>query len=163
MGFDYFYEDAIKATELIRNSNYGEVFEQSLEVGKACHGNYTYHNVLFMKEGIATTNFEKACQGIQIMDVYQFLRKCMEKTDWNVDFGKAIISGYNDILKMSDQEYNILHCFLLYPEKFWKITNFYYNNKKSWISKRNIQKLTSLQQQSPLKANFLNELFSGEV
>lgn len=158
--FDAFYEEALKATELVTNSCYQKVMQESIALNKNCHGNYTYHNLLKLKEGMATTNFEKACVGVQIVDMYQFLRKCMEKNDWNKEFGQSIIDGYNAVRTMTKEEYEILYILLLYPEKFWKVTNFYFNNKKSWISKRNIQKLMSLHQQSPLKTAFLTEMFS---
>ena len=84
----------------------------------------------------------------------------MEKNNWSVELGKAVMDSYNEVKALSKEEYQTLYVLLLYPEKFWKVTNYYFNNKKSWISKRNIQKLTSQQQQMPLKADFLKELFS---
>lgn len=109
---------------------------------------------------MATTNFDKACIGIQITDLYQFLRKVMEKNDWDIDLGSRTIEIYNDILPLSKEEYKLLYILLLYPEKFWKITNFYYNSKKSWVPQRNIQKLIGIQEQGERKAQFLKCLES---
>lgn len=159
--FDGFYEEAVAATELMKSSAYKKLFEDAKNLHTTCHGNYTYHNILIAKEELATTNFEKACVGVQVTDLYQFLRKCMEKTDWEETFGKAIIDGYNSVRTLSQDEMYIIYILLRYPEKFWKVTNFYFNNKKSWISKRNIQKIESLQQQSPMKAAYLEKQFSG--
>ena len=50
----------------------------------------------------------------------------------------------------------LLYVLLLYPEKFWKITNFYYNGKKSWVPQRNIQKLIGIQEQMEMKKQFLD-------
>ena len=160
LSFESFYEEAIKASELIMNSQCKKLYEEAKEKHTICHGNYTYHNVLMNKEQVATTNFDRACIGLQVTDLYQFMRKCMEKNDWDMEIGKAMITGYESLRKLPKEENAILYILLLYPEKFWKVTNFYYNNKKSWIPKRNIMKLTSLQQQSPMKAAFLKELFS---
>ncbi len=157
--FDFFYEDAKKATALLEACNYNGFYEECLKKGLGCHGNYTYHNILVTKEGIAVTNFEKCCCGVQIMDLYQLFRKCMEKNNWDKNYGHTILSGYESVRSISKEEYHILYLMLLYPEKFWKVTNYYINNKKSWISARNIQKLTILQQQTPLKEEFLKEFF----
>lgn len=158
--YDAFYEEALRATALIQTSYYEELLKQSVETGKHCHGNYTYHNVLKQKDTMATTNFEKAGVGVQVGDLYQFMRKCLEKNDWNGEFGACVLDAYNAIRPLSQKELQLLYIMLLYPEKFWKVTNFYFNNKKSWISKRNIQKLTNLEQQSQLKTQFLQGMFS---
>lgn len=105
---------------------------------------------------MATTNFDKACVGIQIMDLYHFMRKVMEKNDWDLDLGSMILDTYSNILSVDKEEKKLLYVLLLYPEKFWKITNFYYNGKKSWVPQRNIQKLIGIQQQSERKKQFLD-------
>lgn len=109
---------------------------------------------------VATTNFEKAHIGLQITDLYQFIRKVMEKNDWDILYGSNIIEAYDKIRPISKAELNLLYILLLYPEKFWKITNYYFNGKKSWISVRNIQKLNSIGEQNPKKEVFLKKLES---
>lgn len=106
----------------------------------------------------AATNFDKAGIGIQIMDFYHFLRKVMEKNDWDIDYGSMLIDQYDQVKPLSKEELKVLYLLLLYPEKFWKITNFYYNSKKSWVPQRNIQKLLSLQEQYEAKEKFLERL-----
>ena len=106
----------------------------------------------------AATNFDKAMVGVQILDLYNFLRKVMEKNDWDEEYGCSIIQQYDSVKPISKEELNILYILLLYPEKFWKITNFYYNSKKSWVPQRNIQKLLSIQQQYEPKEKFLDRL-----
>ncbi len=161
--FDAFYEEALKATKLLATSQYEKLYSESCENNCVCHGNYNYHNLLVSKNIIATTNFDKCCIGVQITDLYQFFRKCMEKNNWSVEFGTTIIESYNQVKPLSKEEIQTLYLLLLYPEKFWKVTNYYFNNKKSWISKRNIQKLMSQQQQAPVKAQCLKELFSDVI
>ena len=48
---------------------------------------------------------------------------------------------------------------LLYPEKFWKIVNHYYNARKTWVSQRDIDKLTRLSEQEIKREEFLSMLF----
>jgi Ser/Thr protein kinase RdoA (MazF antagonist) len=108
-----------------------------------------------LSTNIATTNFDKACVGIQITDLYQFIRKVMEKNDWDVDLGSRILDTYEKIVPVNKEEYKLLYILLHYPEKFWKITNFYYNSKKSWVPQRNIQKLMGIQEQGERKSQFL--------
>lgn len=156
--FEEFYDQAEQAIHILNESDYFIVLTASLDRRTVCHGNYTYHNIILLKDGAATTNFEKACVGIQIADLYQFLRKTMEKNDWNQGIGEIILDEYNRNRKISEQEYHLLYVMLLYPEKFWKITNFYYNGKKSWIPQRNIQKLQSIALQNKAKSNFIQHI-----
>lgn len=169
-----FYEDADRATERLNSFPYQKEMESAIENGNFYHGSYNYHNILLLKNqlihntkfyaaeagesDIATTNFEKAAIGLQVTDLYQFLRKVMEKNDWNLILAEKILNEYNQIRILSTQEQKLLEILLEYPEKFWKLTNFYYNNKKSWIPQKNIQKLTALEKQQNLKQEFLQKL-----
>jgi len=49
---------------------------------------------------------------------------------------------------------------LSYPEKFWKVANQYYNNRKSWIPEKNMQKLLQTMDQAEKKAESIKELFT---
>ena len=59
-----------------------------------------------------------------------------------------------DVLSRIDLYYR-----LAYPEKFWKIVNFYYNSGKAWIPGRNQEKLEKLVSQEKEKQHFLEEVF----
>ena len=45
-----------------------------------------------------------------------------------------------------------------YPEKLWKIVNFYYNSGKSWIPEKNQEKLDRLLEQEAARKKFLKLL-----
>ncbi len=57
---------------------------------------------------------------------------------------------------MEREEYRQLYYRLAYPEKFWKIVNFYYNSGKAWIPDKNMEKLVKVMQQEKSKQAFLN-------
>ena len=50
-----------------------------------------------------------------------------------------------------------------YPEKFWKIVNFYYNSGKAWIPGRNMEKLEKLLMQEKEKKDFLETIFRKQT
>jgi len=188
--YDAFYEQGISAAKRLAKSAYIPLLEEAVKQNSVCHGNYTYHNIIMLKSKtdamskvyvppgwinkqplsatdlsgggglIATTNFEKSYIGLQIFDLYQFIRKVLEKNDWDILYGSNIIEAYDRVKTISKAELNILHLLLMYPEKFWKITNFYYNGKKSWVSGRNTQKLNTIGEQNVKKEMFLYKLES---
>lgn len=156
--YDEFYKQGIDALDFLQKSGYQKRLEQCVNQKTMCHGNYIYHNILMTAKDIATTNFEKVCIGTQVYDLYCFIRKVMEKNNWNIYYGDLIIEEYNKILPLSIVDVKILYALLLYPEKFWKVTNFYFNARKSWVPRRNIQKLVSLSEQAGSKDLFLKRL-----
>ena len=66
-------------------------------------------------------------------DVYFFMRKILEKNHWSVALADQMIESYAAITPVEHAEYCYLYARFLYPEKFWKIANFYYNSGKAWI------------------------------
>ena len=60
------------------------------------------------------------------------------------------------VLTAKEREY--LYYQFLYPEKYWKQLNFYYNANKAWIPARNIEKLKDLELQQPLRNEFLSRI-----
>ena len=56
--YDEFYEQGIEATKRLANSTYKQAMEASIRNRTVCHGNYTYHNIIMLKnknEGVSKT------------------------------------------------------------------------------------------------------------
>ncbi len=124
-----------------------------------CHGDYQYHNILCAEKGLFIVNFEKCIRDRQIRDLYLLMRKLLEKTDWPVALGRELIETYEKVTPISAYAYIDLYYRLAYPEKFWKIVNFYYNSGKAWIPQRNQEKLDKLLAQEQQKKDFLEKVF----
>lgn len=124
------------------------------------HGDYNYHNVLMTPKGMATTNFEHFTNDIQIEDFYYFMRKVMEKYEWNVELARAMLRTYQDIRPLSEEEQEYMAIRLSYPEKFWKLVNSYYHSNKAWIPGKNVEKLQTAIDQTEKKKRLLKSIFS---
>ena len=128
-----------------------------------CHGDYNQHNVIFSREGIAVVHFENFLYQESVGDLANFIRKMMEKNNWNAGLGMDLIRGYDRVRKLSPEELKYLYVYLAYPEKFWKIANRYYNSHKAWLSGRNIEKLEKVVAQEDAREQFLQMLFHFTV
>lgn len=126
--------------------------------GSLCHGEYNYHNLIMTENQVATTGFERAAFGMQLMDLAYFFRKVMEKNNWDVERGRAILGSYQKAAGMSEGEKEFLCIVLSYPEKYWKLMNHYMNGKKTWVSDKNMEKLKGVKEQERAKENFLKTL-----
>ena len=94
-----------------------------------------------------------------IRDLHWFLRKLLETSNWSISLGEELLAAYERERPISAISYIDLYYRLAYPEKFWKIVNFYYNSRKAWIPERNQEKLTRLVLQEKEKQHFLEEVF----
>lgn len=157
--FKHFYEQAETAGEMLSGLDSGKMERDAVAQGKVCHGSYNYHNILLLeKQRIATVNFERCEYGLQLMDFYGFLRKLMEKNNWEKRRGMRTIEAYQQTFGWEAEEGKLLYVLLLFPEKFWKQMNFYYNGKKAWMSMKNLDKLKKIEAQELARRKFLREV-----
>ena len=70
----------------------------------------------------------------------------------------SVLDIYQRSLPFSGRERECLYYLFLYPEKYWKQINFYYNANKAWIPERNIEKLEKLEEQEEKRWNFLRQI-----
>ncbi len=160
--FEVFYGEALAVVKLQKE----ELEKAAGASGKEsifgiCHGDYNQHNVVFSRQGIAVLNFEKSSYGIQVSDLGNFMRKILEKHNWNMGLGMDMLDAYHHSRPLSGQEMRQLYILLAYPEKFWKIANHYFNSSKAWVCGRNIEKLEKFIIQNEARESFLNLVKSG--
>ena len=153
-----FYAQGKQAVELLEKSDgYQRLLDTAIGDYTLCHGDYNQHNVILMKNGdMATVNF-KTNVNIQVNDLYLFLRKVMEKNQWNGDLAMDIVEAYDKEKHLDADARRYLYVLMLYPEKFWKIANRYYNSRKSWTSAQNLEKLEKYVENKTLRERFLGE------
>lgn len=156
--FEHFYEQAIIAEKLLTQMDYDRLNVQGDNTDSICHGSYNQHNILISGQDLSIVGFDKCGIGLQIQDLYIFLRKVLEKNNWNLELGSKLIKSYNEEKQITEEEKKILYILFMFPEKYWKIANFYYNAGKAWISKRSQEKLNTIVEQKELRSNFLNLL-----
>lgn len=158
--YDFFLDKAMQVTEELLSYDVEKDFMYTLEQGYVCHGDYQYHNILKNDKKMAVINFEKCVRDNPVRDVYLFLRKLLEKNSWNKELGKELIDVYQKENPLSAHDCIQLYYRFAYPEKFWKIVNFYYNTGKAWIPEKNMEKLGKVIDGERNKQEFLDSIFS---
>lgn len=149
------------ALKELKESEYENLRKTAIENGDVCHGEYNQHNVLMLQEGTAVTNFDHWGFDVQMTDLYCFMRKILEKYNWDIRMGKEMLKTYTQIKEISKDEWQNLKIRFSYPEKFWKLANYYYTHKKTWISAKNTEKLQNLVKQKENWENFCRECFQS--
>ena len=157
--FRMFYEQAQEALEQLQGCGYASLREEMRSRGALCHGNFNQHNVWFLgRNQIFVGNFDKCRYDVQEADLYQFMRKIMEKQEWQKHSGYRILDGYDREKTMGKRQRDYLYIRLLYPEKFWKLANQYYNRNKAWVPEKSREKLEILISQQSRRNAFLKTL-----
>ncbi len=162
--YDYFLDRAIEVTRRAREESRAEYEAYVNSNGLYCHGDYQYHNVVFGKSGggayTGIINLEHFAHDSGARDFYLLFRKISEKCDWSADMAQCMLNAYQNRRVFPPIEWRSLCLRLAYPEKFWKIINFYYNSRKSWMPNRNYDKLESLIRQEKNREKLLNKFFA---
>ena len=161
--FETMYRQAADVEKEVSASGLESLEAQAKKEGHLIHGAYHQHNVLIGPGQTAAVNFEQFRIGCQLDDLYQFLRKIMEKHNWNKELGKRLIHEYCRIQNLSPEELQLLGFMIAYPEKYWKQVNFYFNNSKSWISEKNIEKIKKAVEQTTVRTAFSDLLIQKNI
>lgn len=147
--YDYFFHSALQITEEL------QAFKGEEEIFSACHGDYQYHNIIVSDGEMNLINFDKCVYDIPVRDLYLFMRKLLEKSGWAQNVGFELVDTYNKVKQLEKEDFLQLYYRLAYPEKFWKIVNFYFNSGKAWIPGKNLEKLKKVTEQEKDKQIFL--------
>ncbi|MBQ8518790.1 MAG: phosphotransferase [Agathobacter sp.] len=125
-----------------------------------CHGEFNQHNVLLCNGKYQIVHFENFAYNWSMTDLANFLRKMLEKNEWNEKIGVDLLKEYDRYRPLRKEEYQQLYGLLLFPEKFWKVTNHYMSSRKTWISGRDIDKLKKVIEQEEKRLNFIENIFA---
>lgn len=156
--FDLFLEQALTLSKEWQEYEKLRIAEDAQSI-TYCHGDYQYHNLLYTDTGWFIINFEKCIADDPVRDLYLLMRKLLEKSNWSIPLGRELLSVYEESRPLSALSRIDLYYRLAYPEKFWKIINFYYNSGKAWIPGKNLEKLEKVVEQEVGKQEFLDTLF----
>ena len=153
-----YLEEGLDALTRLENSDYELRFNQAVSDKKLCHGDFNYHNIYTDGDRYLITGFSQMRNDLYIVDLYNFMRKLMEKYEWDIKMGYLMLREYDKVNTLSAQDINILGGMFAYPEKFWKILNYYFNANKAWIPNRNMDKLKTVVNQNRMRREFVRTL-----
>ena len=139
---------------MLKKSCYQRHFDRAVAEKTLCHGDFTYHNIYVDDSEYLIAGFSQMKIDIPSADLYMFMRKMMEKYDYDIKLGYLMITEYDSVRTLSGEELSLLGIMFSYPEKFWKILNFYFNGNKAWSSKKNYDKLKAVVARNRLRQEF---------
>lgn len=134
-------QEGEKASLCLKESGYEKLYQRACMEEHICHGEYIHHNILMNRQETAVVNFQRCEINVQVNDICLFLRKIMEKQNWNENLAARMLGAYEKELPLSGEEERYLAVCLYYPEKVWKLANHYFHTNKAWIPEKSAEKL----------------------
>lgn len=134
-------EEGRCALTRLESSGYEKLWQKAKTEEHICHGEYIHHNIFLNRQEIAVVNFGRCEINLQVNDLCLFLRKIMEKQNWNETLAGRMLAAYEEERPLSGEERLYLAISLYYPEKVWKLAHHYYNANKAWIPEKSTEKL----------------------
>ncbi len=157
---EWFLKKGETALAMLEDSDYESLRGEAAAEGAVCHGEYNQHNVLMTRQGTVATNFRHWSFDIQMMDLYRFIRKILEKYQWDMALAMEMLRIYHREKGISPEEWELLGICFSYPDKYWKLANYYYSRNKVRVSEKNTEKLKALIAQKNIWERFSGECFS---
>mgnify|MGYP000007725265 FL=1 len=111
-------KEADAALSELNQFDFDGLRKKALDERTLCHGDFNYHQVILNRKYTAVVNFDKMHYDIQVKDLYQFLRKVLEKNNWDSSLGTMIMDTYLSVRTLSEEERRVLYAMLTFPEKF---------------------------------------------
>lgn len=138
---DYFYEIGEKALSMLDTSDYYDLVEEAEKNRNISHHDFNHHNIFFQNEDMYLINFEYCCYDLKVYDLVNLIRRKMRKCQWNIDEAAIIINEYSKIESLGEGELDLMKIMLMFPQKFWRVVNKYYNSRKSWSEQSYVSRL----------------------
>lgn len=157
---DYFYEAGETAYNDLLASSYWKLVDKFSAEKGFCHHDYNHHNIYFSGESATVANFEYCCHELRVYDIANLIRRKMRKCDWSFSKAEMIINSYNTIVNVDKDEMEVLRSILLFPQKFWRVVNRYYNSRRSWSERSYLATLQEALDEIEPHAGFIKEFSS---
>jgi hypothetical protein len=128
-------QEMTAAEEQLENGGYIDMVDQAAETGAFCHNAYKSEELRIHPDGrIFVGNFDKCRRALPLADLAFYLRRYFRKTDGDPAGVWRIVESYGRHCPLSDGELMVLQGMLIYPEKFLRLVNEYYNRRRACVS-----------------------------
>lgn len=143
-----YMKQAAEAEELLLKGGYGDAVEKAAEEGAFCHNAYKGEALRLDEKGnLFIGNFDKCGCELPLADLAAYLRRYFKKTEGTEKGVHEMLESYGKHCPLSDGDLTILQGMLVYPEKFLRLVNEYYNRRRACVSPAMQERLAAAAQE----------------
>lgn len=117
--------------EELKKSRYNGLRESG-ETISLCHNDLAYHNFLTKNNEVNIIDFDFMTLDLRIMDISNFIVKCIKNAGFDIDKMLTCIDGYESISALKREEKELLYILIKFPKDFYTISRDYYYKRKKW-------------------------------
>ena len=133
--YEPYMERAAEAEELLCRGGYAEAVARTAQEGGFCHNAYKGEALRQETDGrIFVGNFDKCSAELPLSDLAAYIRRYFKKTEGTAAGISAMLERYGRHCPLSERDMILLQGMLLYPEKFLRLINEYYNRRRTCVS-----------------------------
>lgn len=128
---DEFLEKMQYAHGLLKESGYLDKVRQSMSCNQITHGEFKKHAIFEGDpEGVFITNFEECSYDICEFDIATLLESFSGKS--KDELAAAAAEAYSDVKPLDEGSMKIIKAFLIYPKRFFKVSESIYGRRKNY-------------------------------
>lgn len=130
--FDYNIEKAKESLYILSMVDFTKPIGDEVSANSICHLDYVNKNLIFTPEdNLYIIDFDKSAIDYPVHDISSFLKRILKRknTSWDFNIYKEAMESYEEIRPLSYYEHLVLSAFLMFPQKYWKISKDYYKNR----------------------------------
>ena len=133
-----------EAEELLRKGGYMQAVEKAEREGAFCHNAYKGEALRMNEKGeIFVGSFDKCISELPLADLAYYLKRYFKKTGGSAAGVEKMLENYGKYAPLSAHDLTILQGMLVYPEKFLRLVNEYYNRRRACVSPAMQERLAS--------------------
>ncbi|MBC9784857.1 CotS family spore coat protein [Heliobacterium chlorum] len=129
---DEYERKAAQALQQLSDGGIERIAGEVRSTGIVCHRNWREENLRFNGEHRLDVIGWDACgSDLPVVELSQLIRRAMAtRKSWEVDLGREILNGYEEISPLGGKEKKILLGLLAFPQHFWGTVADYFRGRR---------------------------------
>ena len=156
--FDSYYREALDSYEWLLRSPYLQVATLDSQYRSFCHHDYSGRNILRTFENrLLLVDFDYCLLDLRIHDLINLMVRNLKHTNWNPTVASFILKEYHQMAKLTQEELEVMHVLMNWPQEFWQVGLQYYYENLPWPKERFLRKLESKVNARLARGKFLKD------
>ena len=120
---------AQEAKERLIHSSLPKLIADAEEVGAFIHYDVAARNFIILNKKAFLIDFDYCRCDLPLTDLARLLKRALKQGSSYQNRMAAILNGYQRHKPISEEEFEVLCAFLLFPQKYWRIAHRYFTEK----------------------------------
>lgn len=146
--YEQYMAQTAQAEALLQKGGYEAAVVQAAETGAFCHNAYKSEALRLGSKGeVFVGNFDKCSRELPLADLAFYLRRYFKKANGDAAGVWQMLEHYGRHQPLQTEDLILLQGMLVYPEKFLRLVNEYYNKRRACVSPAMQERLAAAAQE----------------